>query len=107
MWVGAHYRWVRYDTIGRLRHKEFKEIHTNFPAAVVYLSQTFSKQQVKAMIIIHSNNRSRVSFDNSRASNVTLTNGQDAIRAIGNWFSKDLTGMIDLDTMHKLEYQLK
>jgi hypothetical protein len=107
MWVGAHYRWVRYDTIGRLRRKEFKEIHTNFPAAVVYLSQTFSKQQVKAMTIIHPNNHSRVSFDNSRASTVSLTNGQDAIREIGNWFSKDLTGMIDLDTMHKLEYQLK
>lgn len=107
MWVGAHYKWLRFDTIGRVRRKEFKEVHTNFPAAVGYLSQSFSKQQVMAMTIIHPNNRSRVSFDNSQASNVILINGQDAIRDIGNWFSKDLTGMIDLNAMQKLEYQLK
>lgn len=107
MWVGAHYKWIRFDTIGRVRRKEFKEVHTNFPAAVGYLSQSFSKQQVMAMTIIHSNNHSRVSFDNSQASSVILTNGQDAIRDIGNWFSKDLTGMIDLNAMQKLEYQLK
>lgn len=107
MWSGAHYTWVYPDTIGRVSSKEFKKIHTNFPAAVGYLSQTFSKQQVMAMTIIHSNNRYRVSFDNSRASNVTLTNGPDAIRVIGDWFSKDLTGKIDLNSMQKLEYQLK
>lgn len=107
MWAGAHYTWVHPDTIGRVRRKEFKKIHTNFPAAVGYLSQTFSKQQVIAMTIIHSNNRYRVSFDNSRASNVTLTNAPDAIRIIGDWFAKDLTGRIDLDSMQKLEYQLK
>jgi hypothetical protein len=38
---------------------------------------------------------------------VQLTSGQDAIRDIGNWFSKDLTGKIDLNAMQKLEYQLK
>lgn len=107
MWVGAHYTWVYPDTIGRVSRKEFKKIHTNFPAAVGYLSQTFSKQHVMAMTIIHSNNRYRASFDNSRASNVTLTNGPDAIHIIGDWFAKDLTGKIDLDSMQKLEYQLK
>ena len=107
MWVGAHYKWIRPDTIGRVRRKEFKEIHTNFPAAVGYLSQTFNKQQIKAMTIIHSNNNYRVSFDNSNSSGVQLTSGQDAIRDIGNWFSKDLTGKIDLNAMQKLEYQLK
>jgi curved DNA-binding protein CbpA len=107
MWVGAHYKWIGPDTLGRIRRKEFKEIHTNFPAAVGYLSQTFNKQQVMAMTIIHSNNNSRVSFDNSYASKVMLINGPDAIREIGNWFSKDLTGMIDLNSMQKLQYQLK
>jgi hypothetical protein len=107
MWVGAHYKWVRPDTIGRARRKEFKEIHTNFPEAVRHLSQTFSKQQIMAMTIIHSNNNSHISFDNSNSSGVLLANGQDAIRDIGSWFSKDLTGKIDLNAMQKLEYQLK
>lgn len=107
MWVGAHYKWIRPDTIGRVRRKEFKEIHTNFPEALGYLAQTFNKQQIMAMTIIHPNNQYRVSFDNSKASGVLLINGQDAIRDIGNWFSEDLTGKIDLNAMQKLEYQLK
>lgn len=112
MWAGGSYRWGYDGMIIRSNGSTSADLHTNFPYAVDEYRKDFTEAQVRGRILIHSNNGSPVSVDNSDVSRAGVTGTemntvQQFFEETGEWFAENNTGIIHRGLMNTLLYRMK
>lgn len=88
MWRENHYEWDETGNISEIKPNgySFQRI-THFPTAVEKYSQMFPNLDVHGWILIHprKGRASKLSFDNSYATNSYLGDAENALNEMGDW----------------------